>query len=195
MKPISNYDKTATYSETASAKLPAGAYLVRIIRAEERDNTLCILFDIYEGEYKDYFADKFAADKRDYPDSAKYKGVYRLWYENPAKDEKSNERSRRAMKTALERIKSSNNLNIDFSKEWDGAALKGCLVGMIFREEEYSFNGYTGFSARPYSLLTLDAFKAGAYTLPEPKRLRGSAAAVSGTAGAAADIFDDDLPF
>ena len=78
------------------------------------------------------------------------------------------------MKTTLERIKQSNNLRIDFSKDWDGAALKGCKVGMIFREQEWSYNGMTGMTAQPYQVITLDALRNGNFTLPNPKYLSQS---------------------
>jgi len=194
MKPVNKYAETATYSETQTAKLPAGAYEVRIIRAEEQGNALCILFDIASGEYEGYYMARFAEDKRSFPDTAKFKGVYRLWYEDDRKDEKSNERSRRTMKTALERIKQSNKLKVDFSKEWDGAALKDCRVGMIFRDEEYDYNGYQGFTARPYGVITLESLKEGRFTLPQPKRLKGSAGAAAAPT-TSPDLLDDDLPF
>lgn len=193
-----NYNETESYSETSSCKLPAGAYEVRIIRAEEPKNTdtLCILFDIAEGEYKDYFMDKFNDDKRFDPEHAKFKGVYRMWYELPENDDKRNEQNRRRMTTALERIKKSNNLDIDYTREWDGAKLKDCRVGMIFRDEEYNYNGYSGFTARPYSIITLDSFRKGNFTLPQPKTLSGAPAAnTSASAAVGIPPVDDDLPF
>ena len=191
---ISNYNETAVFSET-SRKLPAGAYEIKIIRAEEQNDTLCILFDIAGGELKDYYLDKFNDDKKFNPDNAKFKGVYRLWYETEGNSDELNERNRKSMKTALERIKSSNNLNIDFSREWDGARLKGCRVGMIFRDEEYDFNGHKGFSARPYSIITLDSFRKGNYTLPQAKTLSGVPAANVSAPEMVQTPLDDDLPF
>lgn len=196
MRGFSDYDKTESYSETTSRKLPAGAYEVRIIRAEERDDTLCILFDIADGEFANYYIDKFNDDKKFNPKDAKYKGVYRMWYESPNNDDKRNEQNRRRMKTALERIKVSNNLDIDYTREWDGAKLKDCRVGMIFRDEEYNYNGYQGFTARPYAIITLDSLKRGNFTLPAAKTLSGSSAANTGTfTNIEQTPLDDDLPF
>lgn len=98
--------------------------------------------------------------------------------------------TKKGLKLTLERIKKSNNLNIDFSKEWDGKALKGCKVGMIFQEQEYDYEGKQGMSTQPYGVITLEALKEGKFTLPKPKYLKGS------SANSYADIpADDDLPF
>lgn len=187
MKGINNYNETQVITERK--KLPAGAYEVEILRAEERNNALCFVFDIADGDYKGYFMDKYNNDRKNYPDDAKYKGVYRLWYESEDNDEKRNERNRRILKTELEKVKESNKLSIDFSKEWDGAALKGCRVGMVFRDEEYSINGYQGYSARPYGFVTLADFKEGKFTIPTPKKRNNS------TMDAQPVPLDNDLPF
>lgn len=198
MRAFSNYNKVAEYTD--SVKLPAGAYKVKIIRAEEQNGSnnscaLCILFDIAEGEFKNFYHQKFVSDKKAYPDTAKYKGVFRLWYSNGGEYDENNERK---MKTALKRICESNNLNIDFTKEWDGAALKDCTVGMIFREQEYDYMGSHGFTAQPYGLITLNDLKEGNFKLPEPKYLNNSSSQLQQTQ-AGADFtdmpVDDDLPF
>ena len=57
MRAFKDYESTAEF--TPNEKLLAGAYVVRIIRAEDRDNALCILFDIAEGEYKDFYRHQY----------------------------------------------------------------------------------------------------------------------------------------
>ena len=198
MRAFSNYNNVASYTE--SMKLPAGAYKIKIIRAEEQPGknnscALCILFDIAEGEFANFYHQKFASDKKAYSNDAKYKGVFRLWYPKGNEYDETNERK---IKTALERIKESNNLNIDFTKEWDGAALKDCCVGMIFREEEYDYKGRHGFSAQPYGVITLSDLKEGNFTLPETKYLNNSSQAQqTQTSTDYVDMTDDDddLPF
>lgn len=197
MRGIKNYNDIQQYTE--SAKLPAGAYEVKIIRAEEQEGkndscALCILFDISDGDYKDFYMDKFKSDKKAYPEKAKFKGVLRLWYANGGQYDETNERR---MKTALERIKESNGLKTDFSKDWDGAVLKNCKVGMIFREQEWSYNGSTGMTAQPYQIITLEALKEGKFTVPKPKYLNDDDYSQAGTdTGAEAPSDDDeDLPF
>ncbi len=194
MRGIKNYNSIQEYTE--SVKLPVGAYEVRIARAEEQDGkngncALCILFDISEGEYKGFYMDKFKSEKKYHPDDAKYKGVLRLWYPNGGQYDESSEKR---IKTTLERIKQSNNLNIDFSKEWDGAVLKNCKVGMIFREQEYDYNGSRGMTAQPYQIITLEALKEGKFTIPKPKYLDKDEADDT-PAAENSPLDDDDLPF
>lgn len=195
MRGLQNYNSIPEYTD--SVKLPVGAYEVTILRAEEqngKDNscTLCLLFDISDGEYKDYYMNKFKNEKKSYPDTAKFKGVLRLWYPNGGQYDESNEKR---IKTTLERIKQSNNLNIDFSKEWDGAKLKGCKAGMVFREQEWSYNGSTGMTTQPYQVITLEALKEGEFTIPSPKYLNGSAPNTSTNTAEEFPLDDDDLPF
>lgn len=190
MRGIKNYKDITPYTD--SAKLPAGAYKVKILRAEEQSGSngscaLCILFDIAEGEYANFYMSKFQADKKDRPSEAKYKGVYRLWYPNGGQYDESNEKR---IKTALENISESNSLSIDFSNEWDGAKLKGCYVGMVFQEKEWAMNGNTGFTAQPYRTITLEALKEGKFTIPAPKLLNP----ITDSASAYAP-HSEDLPF
>lgn len=200
MRPLSDYNSIPEYTEVK--KIPAGAYEVLIKRAEEKEINgsifLCILFDIFDGEYKNFFMDKFIADRKKYPETAKFKGIIRFQYPDGKNPDYDEDRKKR-MKTALECIKRSNNLNADFSKFWDGAILKDCKAGMIFRDEEYDYNGYHGMSARPYCFIDLEDFKAGKYTVPEPKYLSGkapaSAPANSSAPSQSVDELVEDLPF
>lgn len=187
MKAFKNYDDVQAYSN--SEKLPAGAYEVTLKRAEDSEKALCLLFDISAGEYSGYFMKKFTEDKKAYPDKAKYKGVFRLWYPNGGKYD---DQAERRMKTALERIAESNGLKIDFTKEWEGERLKGAKVGMVFRDQEYNYNGYTGMTAQPYQIITLEDLQAGRFAVPEPKKLSGT----TQNGGVSADLpADEDLPF
>lgn len=191
MRAFPDYDQTRAYSDFQ--KLPAGAYEISILRAEDSDNALCLLFDIAGGDFDGYYHKKFAEDKKNFPDKAKYKGVLRLWYPNGGEYD---ENAKRRLKTALQTIKDDNRLTVDFSREWDGAALKGAHTGMIFREQEYDYNGKHGFTAQPFTVIALEKLRAGEFTIPEPKRLSSSAA--YGTApsnGFAPMPTDDDLPF
>ena len=192
MRPFTDYETTPEF--TVSEKLPAGAYVVKIKRAEESDGALCILFDIDEGEFKDFYMDKFQSDKKNFPDNAKYKGVYRLWYPS---GKEYDEMNKKRMKTVLKLIKEENKLKVDFSKEWDGNALKGAKLVLVFQEQEYDYNGHHGFTAQPYGVITMESYKAGKYTIPAPKKLKASssAASVDDFVEASGVGSDEDLPF
>lgn len=201
MRAFTDYNQTQEYTYNEQAKLPAGVYTVKIIRAEEANNGKClaILFDIEGGEFDNYYHEKFKNDKSgDFADEAKYKGVYRLFYPNGSEYD---EKNKRRMKTALENIKRSNpQLNVDFSKKWDGAALKGCKVGMIFQDREWKYNGSRGMTAQPYSIISLEQLEKGNFSIPEPKLLVDKSVNYSAVSYSENNNFssiadDEDLPF
>ena len=189
MRAFTDYEQTKEYTDFQ--KLPAGAYEIKIIRAEDRDNALCLLFDIVGGEFDGYYQRKYAEDKKgNFSAAPKYKGVFRLWYPNGGQYD---DNAKRRMKTALKTIKEENNLSVDFTHEWDGAALKGSRTGMIFREQEYDYKGKHGFTVQPFTIISLENLHSGNYTLPEAKRLSASAPA---SANGFVDVSgEDDLPF
>lgn len=194
MRAFEDFNNVKEY--TTFQKLPAGAYKIKILRAEDTSDALCLLFDIVDGEYQDYFKNKLTDDRKSYgADKAKFKGVLRFWYPDGGEHDDS---KKRRLKTALKTINDSNRLGIDFTKEWDGAQLSGAVVGMIFRDKEWSYNGKTGFTAQPYSVISLDDLNSGNYKIPEPLTLSPAATAYSAPTAAAAPMtppLDDDLPF
>lgn len=190
MRAFEDYESTPEF--TVSEKLPAGAYVVKIKRAEESGGALCILFDIAEGEFKDYFMDKFQNDRKKYPDNARYKGVYRLWYPSGKEYDETN---KQRMKTVLKLIKEENKLKVDFSKEWDENALKGAKVVLVFQDQEYDYNGRQGFTPQPYGAITMENYKAGRFTIPAPKRLKASQSEAAEGFVESPVSSDEDLPF
>ncbi|MBQ7521488.1 MAG: hypothetical protein IJU14_01250 [Clostridia bacterium] len=199
MKAFTDYNQTQEYTYTEQQKLPAGAYRVKLIRAEETNNGNClaILFDINGGEFDNYYHEKFKNDRNgNFSDTAKYKGVYRLFYPNGTQYDENN---KRRIKTALENIKRSNpQLNVDFSKEWDGKIFKDCIVGMIFQDREWEYNGSRGMTAQPYSIISLEQLENGNFKIPEPKYLANKPS-VSYSANNNDNFSslddDEDLPF
>ena len=66
---------------------------------------------------------------------------------------------------------------------------------MVFREQEYDYNGSQGMSVQPFQIITLEALREGKFTIPKPKYLNGSAPS-SNTANSTEELpLDDDLPF
>ena len=193
MRAFTDYNTTQEYTDFK--RLPAGAYEVEIIRAEDSDKALCLLFDITGGEFDGYFKKKFADDRKSSAvTEPKFKGVYRLCYPNGSEWD---DNKKRRMKTALKLITEENNLRIDFTREWDGAALKGAKIGMIFQDRQWEYQGKTGWTAQPYALISLGDLREGNFAFPEPKYLSGTSQSASTSPAAYQDAFsaDDDLPF
>lgn len=182
---------------SSSAQIPAGAYVAKIMGAREVvyswGSRLEISFDITEGEYKDFFANKY---RNDDSENKKWKGVYRLtvpqvgnqYYENQVK----------TFGNAMACIEESND---GYSWNWDENSLKGLSVGVLFRDEEYDIDGRRGWASQCFALLSVEEVQQGKFRVPQPKALKEthqpstfpSANAPSWTN--ANITVDDDLPF
>lgn len=157
---------------TDRPKLPVDAYVCRVKKAVVQTNSfgeqLCLLFDIVEGEYKDFFNKEFQSNTQE---NKKWKGVLRLWLpkEDGSEQDGWTKSTLKGMVTAIEK---SNN----FAWNWDEASLAGKLIGILFRNEEWEYDGKTGWSARPFRALSVDTVRSGDYNLPKDKPLKNKTA-------------------
>lgn len=196
-----NWNEVKEYSDRQ--KLPLGAYVCRVKKAVLQDTDygqqLCILFDIEDGEYKGFYAEDFKNST--YKDK-KWKGVLRVWLPKNDGSEKDEwtKSTLKGMVTAFEKS------NPGYQWNWDENSLAGKVVGILFRNEEWEYEGKTGWTARPFKAISTDTVVDGKYTLPKDKPLKNKTAAPVGysapvyEAPAASqftmlDDDDSDLPF
>lgn len=203
MRKPNNWENVQAFSENKA--LPLGAYVCKIQSAKVEENQhgsqLLIAFDIEEGEQKGYYKKQF--DASTLPDK-KWKGVIRQWLplENGEERDEITKRSLKGLVNAIE------NSNPGFVFNWDEKSLAGKLVGILFRNEEYEFNGKRGWTVRPFRAIHADRVRSGDFTLPDDKPLRSDAAEPSYTPAYTAPkapvqqsmnsftaVEDDDLPF
>lgn len=188
---------------TDRPKLPLGAYVCRIrkavVQCNDFDEQLCLLFDIAEGEFKGFFDDDFKANNRA---DKKWKGVLRQFLprdDGSDKDEWAKS-SFKGMITSFEKS------NAGYVWNWDENSLAGKYVGILFRNEEWEYDGKTGWAVRPFRAISIDSVRSGDFRLPKDKPLKNKAAASSydstsyGYTGqpsgfAEIDDSDGDLPF
>ena len=197
MRPFNNYDTTQTIS--ARAQLPVGAYICQIFKAEEKVYTspkgewhkLEVSFDISEGEHKDFYANDYRAQSGE---DKKWKGVLRM---NIPTDDGSEADgwAKRSFKTNILAIEESNN---GYHWDWNEAQLKGKTVGIVFRSEEWKYNGKRGWRTAPFKMVPAADVKSGNIKMPDPKPLNGKAASQASTAADLSDFVEvasADLPF
>ena len=197
MRPFNNYDTTQTIS--ARAQLPVGAYICQIFKAEEKVYTspkgewhkLEVSFDISEGEHKDFYANDYRAQSGE---DKKWKGVLRM---NIPTDDGSEADgwTKRSFKTNILAIEESNN---GYHGDWNEAQLKGKTVGIVFRSEEWEYNGKRGWRTAPFKMVPAADVKSGNIKIPDPKPLNGKAASQASTAADLSDFVEvasADLPF
>lgn len=155
-------------------KLPLGAYVCKVRKAVVQSNDygeqLCVLFDIFEGEFKGFFDDDFKANTRA---DKKWKGVLRLWlpkHDGSEKDEWTKS-TLKGMVTAFEKS------NPGYQWNWDEASLTGKMVGILFRNEEWKYEKKIGWAVRPFRAISVDSVRSGDFTLPKDKPLKNKSAA------------------
>lgn len=157
-------------------KLPLGAYVCKvrnaIVQGNERGEQLCILFDIAEGEYAGFFANEFNASTN--PDK-KWKGVLKQWLpkDNGTEKDEWTKSSLKGMTTAFEKS------NTGYCWDWNETSLIGRLIGVLFRNEEWEYEGKTGWAVRPFRAISVDSVRDATFTLPKDKPLKKEDAAFS----------------
>lgn len=197
MRPFNNYDTTQTIS--ARAQLPVGAYICQILKAEEKVyssskgewHKLEVSFDISEGEHKDFYANDYRSQSGE---DKKWKGILRM---NIPSDDGSDADNwaKRSFKTNILAIEESNN---GYHWDWNEAQLKGKTVGIVFRSEEWEYNGKRGWRTAPFKMVPAADVKSGNIKIPDPKPLNGKAASQASTAADLSDFVEvasADLPF
>ena len=128
-------------------QLPAGPYVAKVLGArvvgDAPDQSLEIMLDVSEGEYKDFFTKKFEAAKKagnKYGDP-KYKGIYRLRIPNESNtNAQYPESDKRRMNDMIFRFEKS---NPNFHWTGEEKHLKGLTVGINMQEDEFNGNKFT----------------------------------------------------
>lgn len=169
MKPYNGFDRNNTYKD--GERLPAGGYVLKIMEAKEVENdwgqTLVISFDIAEGEYKDFFARNYKAQQGE---DKKWKGTYRL----PIPKDDGSERDAWSIKRFNTVIVNLEDSNSGYHWDWDEKKLKGKLIGGLFNNKEYSFNGRHGFFTNCHSLISVEKIRSGKFEIPADTLLKSS---------------------
>jgi hypothetical protein len=196
-----NWNEVKEFSDRQ--KLPLSAYICKVkktaIQSTEYGAQLCVLFDIVEGDFKGYFDNDFKANQNQ---DKKWKGVLRQWLpkDNGTEKDEWTKSSFKGMVTAFEKS------NPGYQFDWNEASLVGKLIGILFRNEEWEYEGKTGWAVRPFKAISVDSVRSGEFTIPKDKPLKkvdsgysyGTDSGFSGyDAPQFADLEDDDgeLPF
>lgn len=200
-----NWDNVQAFSERRA--LPVGAYVCRIknaaVKNTEYGDQLFILFDIEDGEYAGFYKEAFDRDTRE---DKKWKGVLRQFL--PKNDgSQKDEWTKSSLKGLVTSIEESNR---GYTWNWDESTLAKKLIGIIFRNEEWEYEGKSGWTVRPFRACSVDTVADGSYTIPKDKPLKnketgssfGGFATPTPSFGSAPAMDygalpedDDDLPF
>lgn len=197
MRQLSGFAKAQAYVD--SERLPVGGYVLKILEVEYQTNdwgdVILLSFDVAEGDQKDFFASNYKAQTGE---DKKWKGTYRL---RVPKDDGSeqDEWTMRRFKTVISKVEES---NPGYHWDWDEQNLKGKLVGALFNNKEYEFNGRHGFFTNCHSLVAVEKIRSGKFEIPADTLLK-EGTGPTGTPSRVGDGFmnipdgveDEGLPF
>lgn len=195
MRAINNWENVKASADFTA--LPAGGYVCKIqgakIRTFEGKNgsfeRLEVAVDIIEVEYKDYFRRDFDSQNTE---DKKWRGVLRLYVPSGDGSDQDNW-SMAKLKRFVNDVEDS---NPGYHWDWEESKLKGKLVGLTFRREEWEYNGKTGWKTNPFQAYTVEDIRQNKFQLPKDKPLKKAAAAPMPKFEDIVDTeSDDDLPF
>ena len=156
----------------ASEPLPAGGYVAKILNAKVEEynwgEVLVISFDIAEGEYKDFFSKQYKENTRE---DKKWKGNFRLTV--PQESYQYFDSQKRTFGNAIWAIEES---NPGYHWDWNEAALKGKMVGVLFRNYEYDVDGRQGWSTECCTFVSVEDARTGNFKQPKDKPIRNKTA-------------------
>ena len=195
IKGFNDFDKVQGYQD--KQQLPVGGYVMRIMGAEVKNNSVGqyvqIGMDVAEGQFKDFFAD----DYRSQDGSQR-----RVWHCNyllsvPADDGSERDGwAKRKFKTFTDALEASND---GYHFDWDEKKFKGLMIGGLFNLREWEKDGRRGKSSNLAQVCSVEKIRTGKYKLPKDQLLSGSSAAEVTTSntvpGGFTVVHDDDLPF
>lgn len=171
--------------------LPVGGYVAKILDATvahyDFGDVLILSFDIAEGQFAGFFKNDYMENPNE---DKKWRGTCRL---NIPKDD-GTERDSWSKNKFNGFIYSIEDSNPGYTWDWNEAMLKGKMIGVLFREEEWEYNGNTGMSTRCYAVDAVSVIHEGKYKIAKPKMLKKDNVYPAPTmTNAGAD--DGDLPF
>ena len=198
MKKLNGYQAAQAYSD--QEKLSPGGYVLKILDVKYQENSwgdvILLSFDIDEGENKGFFAANYKAQTQE---DKKWKGTYRLRVPKDDGSEQDNWAMRR-FKTVISNFEESNQ---GYHWDWDEQKLKGKLIGALFNNKEYEFDGRHGFFTNCHSLVTVEKIRSGKFEIPSDTLLKekgnngypvGSTPGIDGFMNIP-DGIDEELPF
>jgi hypothetical protein len=116
------------------------------VEGDAPDQRLAVVMDIYEGPYKDFYMNKFKAQKeRGSNYKITFKGVLRIRIPNPEnKNAQYPESDQRRFNDMIAKFQNSNPNTTFYSNDgFDEALLKGKLIGISVAEDSYNGNAFT----------------------------------------------------
>ena len=159
-----DFEKKKTESLKA---LEPGGYVAKIMNTEiisySWGEILKLDFDIAEGEFKDYYLNQYNNNSNE---DKHWQGNIRIII--PDESSQYYESQKKRFGNMIYCFEDS---NTGYVWDWDEKKLKNKLIGLVFGNEEYSYNGYEGWKAKPKFFVSVDDIHNNNYKIPKDKPL------------------------
>ena len=110
-------------------------------------------------------------DKKDYSEQnredKKWRGIYRMYLPKDDGSEKDSW-SKRTLGNVIWSFEASNN---GYHWDWNESVLKDKLIGVLFRNKEWEYNGQTGWTTECCAVTDIESIRANKYRTPKDKPL------------------------
>lgn len=188
---LPGYEKAEAAQEIG--QLQPGGYVLKIldIKIQNYDwgDVMVLLFDIEEGEQKEYFKKNY---ENQTGENKKWKGAYRWNIPNPNGNYYNQQLAR--FKGTMEHAIEASNKGYKFDLNTE--TLKGKMVGGIFGLEPYEIDGRSGHYTKCMRLTSVEKIRKNDFEIPQPKEKK---AETNGTTSNgfmnSPDGVDEALPF
>lgn len=142
MERFDGFDKAKEDAKTTGGgRLPAGAYVCKILKVElvtpekaDASKYIHILFDVAEGDQKDFFTNQYKANTRE---DKKYKGHTKIYIPKNNGDEKDEW----TKKTFAKWTNALEDSNAGYAWDWDESKWKDKLIGIVFGDTGTRIDG------------------------------------------------------
>ena len=169
MKAFKGYENTQTIS--SANRLPVGGYVLTILDVKVVEGTngnsdkMTVSYDIAEGPQKGFYQRDYAGQNGE---DKRWKGHADIWIPTDDGSERD-EWTKRKFKTFIVSVEESNS---GYHWDWDESKLKKKIVGGVFNDKEYDFNGKNGFYTALHHWETVEKIRNNDFKQPEPTYLK-----------------------
>ena len=161
MKQFNGFDEAKEAAKyTGSERLPIGAYVCQIknvqyVNGEDgKSDRIDVLFDIAEGDYKDFFKNKYDADTSE---DKKWKGRKSIYV--PTDD--GSKEDGWTKNTFAKWVNSFEDSNPKYKWDWKEEKWKGLMVGIVFGETGTVIDGREILYTEPRFAVSIDKVRDG----------------------------------